>query len=735
MRTIFMSFVVAVILLSSFAAPLDSLPELPKTNVEIPWTELKSLLELSMMKSVQPAYPPVAYMIPAGNYETAISDNVLRGTASFSIIALREGYIQVPLFDVDLPLRNPELNGAIAPITPQNGKHTLIIKGPGHFRFSTGFVMELKEHVSNFRLNIPHTSSAGFKLTLPGANLDVKLTPASRMSKSNVGGKTVVQAYIPSTDYLFCEWMHEIHEEAAEEVEPVLYAEVQSLFSVGEGMVKGFCEISYSVVQGKIDVLRFEVPKDVRILSVTSSNLRDWKMEEKGKARLVNAYLKFPTGGTINIDCRMEKTMKAVSATVDLPVVKCLAVERGKGYIGIEATTNVEVSLITDALDVATRIDRSELPQSLWHRAKHPIILAFKYLETPYKIALEIEKHEDLPVKVATADDASFVALLTRDGNYIVRGTYNVRNNLKQFLTLMLPDEAELWSLFVNGKPAKPGKGNENSVLIPMEKSRGGQDATTFPIEIIYFVDGKKLGSFGSSKIALPKVDVPISVMNLSLYLPYGYTYTGFGGNMDEEESWAVYGSGGKGFFDESAAPSNVAMKKEKSAKMGRMMESQVAYEEEMQQVVQTFSSTDKGVFPVRISIPEVGTLHRFQKYVIAEDAEAPYPVVKVRYTKQGIKTFLAFIVLLLSIIIFVFFARHAFNFFTKLLKKEKDTKSPATKALIIGIVGFVILFLLSGTLSVSKLIVILPWILGVLIVGAYMFIKLLTGGYKTSSE
>ncbi|MBN1755880.1 hypothetical protein JW877_06660 [bacterium] len=718
-----------VMLLSLFTTlaypEIDSLPRLPQTNVEIPWTELRQLIELSMRIDTTLLRPPVDYLLPSGQYDAEIKGESIIGQARFSIIVLKAGYVEIPLFDLSLPLQDPLLNGTPAPITPRNHKHTILIQGPGEFKFTTGFAMELPEQVANFRLNVPQSSSTLFQLSLPGTDKDVRISPGGRVFRRTSGGNTVIEAFLASTDYIFCEWMTAIPEEQEADVEPMLYGETHSLFSVGEGMVKGSVELNYSIVQGKVDVLRFEVPQEIRILSISSANLRDWKMEEGDGVRLINAYLKFPTGGSVNVHAELELTMEAVTAAVNLPVIRCLNVEREKGYVGVEATTNVEISLLEESLRTATRVDRSELPQALWGRAAFPIILAFKYLETPYIIPIGVEKHEDLPVKVATADNASFIALLTTDGNYIVKGTYSVRNNLKQFLALLLPREAELWSLFVNGKPAKPGKGTFDQILIPMEKSRGGGESTTFPVEIIYFVRGSKLRSFGSRKVVLPKVDVPVSVINLSLYLPHGFSYTGFGGNMQEAFFGVVYDEAGRalGGMD---MESNIPAMAQKSAPMKEMLEAQVAMEEEVRDYAQSFTSTDKGVFPVRISIPEVGTLHRFQKYVVPEDSRAPYPEVRVRYSQKGIKAVLTAIVVILALMGFLYFAKAIMRFINRFKLIQKKIVGQLLKILIFGFIELLLLYWVASLFSVEGLAISLVWILGAITLIIFLLIRLL---------
>ena len=144
--------------------------------------------------------------------------------------------------------------------------------------------MELAENVTNFRLNIPRTSSTRFKLTIPGTDLDVKLTPASKISSVTSGKSTVVEAFIPSTDYLYCEWMTALPEKIAEELEPIVYAEVRSLFSVGEGLVRGSSELSFSVVQGKVDVL------DFRFRRMSASSMSAPAISATGRWRMTATF-------------------------------------------------------------------------------------------------------------------------------------------------------------------------------------------------------------------------------------------------------------------------------------------------------------------------------------------------------------------------------------------------------------------------------------------------------------
>src|SRR5208337_401916 len=56
--------------------------------------------------------------------------------------------------------------------------------------------------------------------------------------------------------------------------------------------------------------------------------------------------------------------------------------------------------------------------------------------------------------------------------------------------------------------------------LLPLEKSRGGDDAPAFAVEILYLTKAAAWEEKGHEKLALPALDLPISRTGLLLYYP-----------------------------------------------------------------------------------------------------------------------------------------------------------------------------------------------------------------------
>ncbi|MEJ2307573.1 MAG: hypothetical protein P8Y30_08575, partial [candidate division WOR-3 bacterium] len=127
--------------------------------------------------------------------------------------------------------------------------------------------------------------------------------------------------------------------------------------------------------------------------------------------------------------------------------------------------------------------------------------------------------------------------VLLAEGKVINRVIYTMRNTGKQFLELMLPEEAEIWSLYVDGKREIPSKNNEGKFMIPLVRSRAtGENISSFDVEVLYYYKNNSLPLLGSKRLLFPRADVVISKMLWSCYLPMEYHYLHFGGNIEKED-------------------------------------------------------------------------------------------------------------------------------------------------------------------------------------------------------
>jgi hypothetical protein len=83
-----------------------------------------------------------------------------------------------------------------------------------------------------------------------------------------------------------------------------------------------------------------------------------------------------------------------------------------------------------------------------------------------------------------------------------------------------LPAGATVWSVSLAGRPVRPGQAPDGGLLLPLEKSRGGDDAPAFAVEMLYLTKASAWIDKGQEKVTLPALDLPISRTGLLLYYP-----------------------------------------------------------------------------------------------------------------------------------------------------------------------------------------------------------------------
>jgi hypothetical protein len=593
------------------------IPELAGGEVKMPWIEFAKLLD-ALRKDKAPELPPVPYAVEEAVYECTVDDKAERVVvdATFSVRVMSEGWTTVRLVGGDVAVDGFKASGAKVALSQDYGQVSAIVKGPGSFEVAMKLAKTVDSDHGSKGLFIdgPGAASSRVACTIPGKGLKVKVEPGIVDAKQDDGKHTRVEASIYGGGGFSVRWWEEVQIPEAEkkELPPKLYGEIDTLLQVGEGLVRGIAWVDYSILQSGVQELRILVPDDISVTSVEGSDLASWEVRDEEGVKVLHAFLGYKVQNACTLNILYDRSMGKTSAVVEVPRLRLLDVEREKGTYGIEVLTNVEVSL--EKLESMAQIDATELPDAITYTAQHPVLLAFKYLKHPYSLVIDVKKHADVSILVATVDVADVTTLLTPDGKQLTRVLLSMRNNMKQFLKAELPEGSEVWSTFVSGKPVKPGQDEEGRILVPLEKSQSGTTAN-FPVELIYLTRGEPLGTKGGYGLALCQLDLPVTHMQWSLYLPEKYRYKKWKGNMDESGAFEIITDavpeGAYAVIDQAQVQMNVS-----NEDIMRQME----------QAIAPAQAKGKGVLPVKMSVPEKGTLKRFMKMlVIDEPAEVTF--------------------------------------------------------------------------------------------------------------
>src|SRR5262249_1512395 len=135
-------------------------------------------------------------------------------------------------------------------------------------------------------------------------------------------------------------------------------------------------------------------------------------------------------------------------------------------------------------------------------------------------LSLNVARYTPQAVLTANIEEAEYNALVAIDGKVLVQSRFAVRNNQRNFLKLSLPSTAVLWSASVAGRPIRPGRAPDGSLLLPLEKTKSGNEAPAFIVEVSYLDHVAPWADKGHARVSLVAVDLPISKSHLLLHHP-----------------------------------------------------------------------------------------------------------------------------------------------------------------------------------------------------------------------
>ena len=261
------------------------------------------------------------------------------------------------------------------------------------------------------------------------------------------------------------------------------------------------------VVQGLAPSVTLTLPAGLVVNDVSGALVSDWDL--KGSALTVS-FLE-PVGDHTTLTLAGEFRPPR-EGRVEIPLVRLAQAERETGGVAVEVLGAGELTK-HDArgLDPTEPSDLGEMVAG----RDSPALVAFRYAArdqtTTRTLAVTVSRYTPQAVLLANIDEARYRVLLTEDGKTLVEGRLAVRNNQRNFLGVVLPAGATLWTAAIDGKEVRPGRSANGMLLLPLRKGRAGEDAPVSLVTIAYFDKHAAWSGNGQVALKLPAIDLPVS--------------------------------------------------------------------------------------------------------------------------------------------------------------------------------------------------------------------------------
>ena len=589
--------------------------DIPTARVVLPWSDFKDLYERGMAPEEPPQLAPRDAAISRAVYEGRVEGESTLFHARFRVDVLKEkGWTTVPLLPTTVALRQARVGNKDAPIYLEGGWYRYITDDSGPVVIDIEFAVTTWESSGEmgFAFQLAPSGGTEVSLVVPGdEDLEFSVANAQQLTEEVRGGERVLKALLPASGNLSVTWELEAPEVAAEAQVARAYAEHQSLIGVGEGLLQCRSTVNYSILHAGVDTFLLDLPADVTILEVEGRGLRDWAVREDDVRKMIDVDLNFEAIGPYSLHIEYERALPDGDGTVEVPDLRIHHVERVKGWIGIDARSNLEIAAGTAA--GVNVVDVRELPAAILGQTDHPVLLGFRYRGEGYSVPLILRQHDDVDMLVTIIDQIAATSVMTPDGRRMTQVTYAMRNNRAQFLRLELPQGAVPWSTFVGGRAVKPARAEDGRLLVPLARSQtAGGELARFAVELVYVEDGTPpdKGGQGAFDAALPTADVPATACAWTVYVPYAAKVpkNSFEGSMRKVDWFTAIDLGG--------------------------ITAEQATHQVQQQAAAQFNgeAVAAGVQPVRVTLPLDGRAYYFEKLLVFDE------VLTVQFPYKGLK-------------------------------------------------------------------------------------------------
>jgi len=501
-------------------------PPVPSSgNVTLSLDEYNRLLELASKPVRKVDTPPVPYTMKCAELKFRVANESVQGTVQLHGETLHKGVTKVPL-TTGMAILDAHQEGKSLPLELESGTHAAVLPGPAEFAVTldAGLPLSIEAGRASFNLPAPAAGSVRLTLTLPGDRTNVRLNPGLITSRSSENGQTTIEATLVPGQTTSVWWT--TREVAAPVVpkEVRFLSDVKTLITVSEADFRIAALADVTVVQGEPSQFQIVIPAGYELTGTTGASVESSEVQ----SGVLTLNVRAAAQKTHQFLITMEKSLTSTNA--DAPFLGFQNAQRETGEVLIEGAGTIELTATEGG--GLKRMDFKETNPYLRSLARFPLQAAFRYHRQPNEqpaLALSWTRFPDSSVLAAVVERAIVTTLVTNEGRSLTEVKLIVKNQAQPFLKVALPAGANIVSAEVAGEKVKPVEGSDGNRVPLLRDNFRPTDAYT--VSFVFMHSGAPFAKKGGSDISLPKMDVPIDLLQWEVFLPEQYKVKDFGGD------------------------------------------------------------------------------------------------------------------------------------------------------------------------------------------------------------
>jgi len=303
-----------------------------------------------------------------------------------------------------------------------------------------------------------------------------------------------------------------------------MLSEVKTLVTIGEADVRLLTLVDVTVVQGEPSQFDVAIPAGYEVTGVSGASVESSEVQSGELVLKVRAAAQKSHQFLIAMERSISDTK------VDAPFLSFQNAQRETGEVLVEGAGTIELTSTEGG--GLKRMDFKETNPYLRSLAHFPLQAAFRYHKQPNEqpsLSLAWTRFPDSSVLAAVVERAVVTTLVTNEGRSLTEVKLSVKNQAQPFLKVALPAGASILSAEVAGEKVKPVEGTDGN-RVPLLRA-GFRPGNAYTVSFVFMHSGAPFAKKGGSDISLPKMDVPIDLLQWEVFLPEQYKVKDFGGD------------------------------------------------------------------------------------------------------------------------------------------------------------------------------------------------------------
>jgi hypothetical protein len=498
----------------------------PAGTVTLSRTDYDRLLDLASRQPRPPDAAPLPAALTRADISARVDAGAVRATMTVNGEVFQTGSVKVPLIS-NATLLDARSTDRPLPLVAEGNAHVAVVTGPASFSATLewGTSITASPGRGSFVLPVPPAGSVRATFDVPGEQSDLRVTPGLVLRRTSAAGRTTVEATLDPGSSTQVWWSSRDTAPATPPRDARLLSDVKTLVTIGDADLRLLSLVDVTVVQGEPTEFEVRIPAGFEVAGVTGSSLD--RSEQQGP-RLV-LVVSAPSRRRHQFLINLERPSTGGSFKLETGFPTVPAAQRETGEVAVEGVGTLEIF----AMDQPglRRMDVREVDQALSSVARQSLLSAYRYQRSATGVpalALDVTRFPDAAVLAAIAERAVATTLVTSEGRALTEVSLWLRNRAQPFMKVSLPPGASMLSVEVAGAPEKPAEGADG-LRVPLLRP-GFRPDGPYSVSFVYLHAGPAFAKKGEMQMTLPRMDVPVSVVEWELFVPEQYRADRFAG-------------------------------------------------------------------------------------------------------------------------------------------------------------------------------------------------------------